>query len=80
MSNSLTKRAAELSYNKFEGLKQNQEIRAKLPDYRRAELNPFTDTNSWEEIHDTFVEETEIDDSINFYYWLKDNYNVPTKK
>ena len=35
---------------------------------------------TWEEIHDTFVENTEIDDSINFFYWLKDNYNVPTKK
>lgn len=36
--------------------------------------------NSWEYIHDLFTEESEIDDSINFYYWLKDNYNVPTKK
>lgn len=35
---------------------------------------------TWEEIHDTFVENTEIDDSINFFYWLKENYNVPTKK
>jgi len=35
---------------------------------------------TWEEIHDAFTEETEIDDSINFYYWLKDNFNVPTYK
>lgn len=35
---------------------------------------------TWELIHDSFVEETEIDDSINFFYWLKENYNVPTPK
>jgi len=41
---------------------------------------PKVAENSWEYIHNLFTEESEIDDSINFYYWLKENYNVPTKK
>jgi hypothetical protein len=47
---------------------------------QHIEQIPTKSEVTWEEIHDTFVENTEIDDSINFFYWLKDNYNVPTKK
>lgn len=47
---------------------------------QHIEQIPTKSEVTWEEIHDTFVENTQIDDSINFFYWLKDNYNVPTKK
>jgi hypothetical protein len=51
-------------------------------------LNELTDDSetmevdfeeTWDYIHDQFLEFTEIDDSINFYYWLKDNFEVPKR-
>lgn len=45
----------------------------------RIDVENIAEVESWESIHDDFVEFTEIDDSINFYYWLKDNFEAPKR-
>jgi colicin import membrane protein len=58
---------------KSNAIQQSMQIDAKIA----FNSLPKVAENSWEYIHDLFIKESEAD---NFYYWLKENYNVPTKK